>query len=152
MPLAIGTAAPDFTAPTHRGETISLAQFRGQKAVVLYFYPTDGTPVCTAEACSFRDRHDELLAAGAAVIGVSGDTLESHRRFAQRQSLPFYLISDSDGRLRRDYQVTGSLLGLIPGRVTFTIDRAGIIQHVTTALLSAHRHVDEALEAVQQIP
>lgn len=151
MPLDVGAPAPDFTAESQQGELVTLSQFRGERTVVLYFYPRDGTPGCTAEACSFRDRHDDFLAAGAAVIGVSGDSLERHRRFAERQQLPFYLVSDADGKIRRDYEVTGSLLGLIPARVTFVIDKEGIIRRVTNSQFAPLRHVDEALETVRSL-
>lgn len=148
--LRVGDPAPDFVAETHTGEQISLAQFRGEKIVVLYFYPRDGTPTCTAEACAFRDAYEHFLAAGAVVIGVSGDSLVRHRGFAAQRRLPFLLVSDADGALRRAFGVT-PLFGILPGRVTFVIDRQGIVRHCFSATFAAGQHVSEALEVVRQL-
>ena len=100
-PIQAGDRAPDFTAPAHNGQQVSLADFRGKHVVVLYFYPKDGTPVCTKEACSFRDAYEGFIQAGATVIGVSGDSPDSHRAFASRQRLPFLLLSDQEARCAR---------------------------------------------------
>src|SRR4051794_26622280 len=97
--IQVGDPAPLFSAEAHSGERISLADFRGKQAVVLFFYPQDGTPVCTAEACAFRDSHADFLAAGAMVIGVSADSLDRHRDFAARRQLPYPLFSDADGAI-----------------------------------------------------
>src|SRR5882757_3536853 len=99
--IQAGDRAPNFTAVTHMGQKISLADFQGKQAVVLYFYPKDGTAICTKEACAFRDAYEDFVQAGAAVIGVSTDSSESHRSFAEGQRLPFLLISDEDGALRK---------------------------------------------------
>jgi peroxiredoxin Q/BCP len=146
--IRVGDAAPDFAVQAHHGQQVRLADYRGNHAVVLYFYPKDGTPVCTKEACSFRDAFEEFARAGAIVIGVSADPPERHRIFAEQQRLPFLLVSDRDGSLRKAYGVPKTL-GILPGRVTFVIDQAGIVRHVFTALFSAERHVDEALKVVQ---
>ena len=142
--------APDFTREAHNGQQVRLADYRGRNVVVLYFYPMDGTPVCTKEACSFRDVFEEFTRLGAVVIGVSADTLERHRAFAASQALPFLLLSDQDGSLRKAYQVPKTL-GIVPSRVTFVIDKAGIVRHVFSALFSAERHVAEALKIVQEL-
>ena len=151
MTLRIGQQAPEFEKTTHKGETIRLAQLRGDKAVVLYFYPKDDTPGCTAEACSFRDAYEDFVDAGAVVVGVSADSLDSHEQFAAHHRLPFELISDGDGKLRKAYQVPTSMLGLLPGRVTYVIDREGKVQHVFNSQVQARRHVKEALEVVRRI-
>lgn len=140
--------APDFQAEAHNGQQIRLADYRGKQVVVLYFYPRDGTSVCTKEACGFRDAYEEFVRAGAVVIGASGDALDRHRAFADKQRLPFLLISDRDGTLRKTYRVPKTL-GLLPGRVTYVIDKAGIVRHVFSALFSAEQHVSEALKIVQ---
>ncbi len=140
--------APDFAREAHNGQQVRLADYRGKQVVVLYFYPMDGTRVCTKEACSFRDAYEEFAQAGAVVIGVSGDSLERHRAFADRQRLPFLLLSDQDGLLRTAYQVPKTL-AILPGRVTYVIDKSGIVRHVFSALFSAERHVAEALEVVR---
>jgi thioredoxin-dependent peroxiredoxin len=148
--LKVGVTAPDFTAQAHNGETISLADFRGKKSVVLYFYPRDNTSVCTAQACSFRDSYEDFSAAGAVVIGVSGDSLERHQAFAAKKQLPFLLISDADGSLRQEYGVP-NLIGLIPRRVTFVIDREGVVRHVFEAMFSSGPHIEGAKEIVMQL-
>lgn len=148
--IAVGDTAPDFTAEAHDGRTISLAEYRGKQVVVLYFYPKDGTRVCTAEACSFRDSFEDFTQAGAVVIGVSGDTLESHRKFATQQRLPFTLVSDADGKLRKLFGVP-SLLWLVPGRVTYVIDKQGVVQHVFNSMFTSDKHVQEALAVVKRL-
>jgi thioredoxin-dependent peroxiredoxin len=148
--IQVGDLAPDFAVQAHDDQQVRLADYRGNHVVVLYFYPMDGTPVCTKEACTFRDAFQEFTRAGAVVIGVSGDSPERHRAFAEKQQLPFVLVSDRDGSLRKAYRVPKTL-GILPGRVTFVIDKAGIVRHVFTALFSAERHVTEALKVVQAL-
>lgn len=142
--------APDFDRLAHNGQQVHLADFRGKNVVVLYFYPRDGTAICTRQACSFRDAFEEFVRAGAAVIGVSGDALERHRVFAEKQHLPFLLVSDGDGSLRKAYRVSRPL-GILPGRTTFVIDKAGVVRHVFSRLFSAEPHVTEALEVVRRL-
>jgi peroxiredoxin Q/BCP len=141
--------APDFTLEAHNGQRVRLADYLGKQVVVLYFYPMDGTPVCTKEACSFRDAYEEFTKLGAVVIGVSGDSLERHRAFAASRALPFLLLSDQDGSLRKLYQVPKTL-GILPGRVTYVIDKQGIVRHVFSATFSAEQHVTEALRIVRE--
>jgi len=118
------------------------------KPVVIFFYPKDNTLVCTREACAFRDRHAEFLDLGAVVIGISDDDAASHERFATQWQLPYPLLSDPGGTVRKAYKVSG-LFGLLKGRVTYVIDREGIIRHVISDRLRAQAHVDEALEALR---
>jgi peroxiredoxin Q/BCP len=146
--VAVGDRAPDFALPSAGGATVRLSDFRGKKAVVLYFYPKDDTPGCTKEACGFRDSYEEFTNAGAEVIGVSSDTAESHRGFASKHGLPFTLLSDRGGQVRKQYGVPATL-GLLPGRVTFVIDRDGVVRHVFNSQLAATRHVGEALAALR---
>ena len=148
--ITSGASAPDFTKVTQNGDSISLSQFRGEKTVVLYFYPKDETPGCTAEACSFRDSFEEFVEAGAVVIGVSQDSDESHQRFAAHHRLPFLLISDPDKALQAAYGVP-KVMGLLPGRVTYVIDRNGKVQHVFNSAINAKKHVREALEVVKRL-
>jgi thioredoxin-dependent peroxiredoxin len=148
--VSVGDPAPDFTLPAATGEPVSLSQFRGRSEVVLFFYPKDNSPVCTAQACSFRDSHDAFQDAGAEVIGISADPGESHRQFAARNQLPFHLLSDADGSVRARYGVPRTL-GVIPGRVTYIIDTQGIVRHVFSAQFQPARHVAEALRALKQI-
>jgi thioredoxin-dependent peroxiredoxin len=142
--------APDFVRTAHNGQSVSLADYRGKHVVVLYFYPKDGTPICTKEACAFRDAYEEFARAGAVVFGVSGDAPDRHQTFAASHGLPFLLVSDEDGSLRKAYRVPKTL-GLVPGRVTYVIDKQGIIRHVFSSLWSADRHVTEALAMVRRL-
>jgi peroxiredoxin Q/BCP len=137
-----------FTATAHTGEKVALADFLGKQVVVLYFYPRDGTGICTAEACAFRDAYEQFAAVGAVVIGVSRDSSERHRQFIERQRLPFLLIADQDGSLEKAFAVP-KLLGFLPGRTTYVIDKSGVIRHLFTAHFSAWRHVEEALRVVR---
>lgn len=146
----VGDPAPDFSRTTATGEPLSLGDFRGRSEVVLFFYPKNNTPLCTAEACAFRDSFEAFREAGAEVIGVSADPDASHRQFADRHRLPFPLISDADGSLRARYGVPRSL-GVFPGRVTYLIDKEGIIRHVFSSQLQPARHVEEALRVLEQI-
>ncbi len=145
-----GQAAPDFTAPRTGGGEFRLSDLRGKNAVVLYFYPKDETPGCTAEACAFRDSYEIFVDAGAEVVGVSGNSVDSHERFAEHHELPFILISDKGGALRRQYGVKATL-GVWPGRVTFVIDKDGIVRHVFASQTDAVRHVAEALETIRRL-
>ena len=145
--LQIGDRAPDFSATAHNGQRIALSDYRGQRGLVLFFYPKDGTSVCTKEACAFRDAYEKFAEAGADVVGVSSDTDEKHREFAAQHQLSFPLISDADGALRKAFDVRKTL-GLIPGRVTYVIDKDGIIRHIYSALLASDEHVRQALQAL----
>lgn len=149
MSIAVGDKAPDFKLRDQNGNTVSLADYRGKKAVVLYFYPKDETPGCTKEACSFRDSYEDFVKAGAEVIGVSGDSVGKHQAFAEHHRLPFTLLADEGNALRKAYGVP-STLWILPGRVTYVIDRQGIIQHVFDSQLQATRHIDEALVVVRR--
>jgi peroxiredoxin Q/BCP len=146
--LKAGERAPDFTLNDADGKPVRLADFSG-RPVVLYFYPKDDTPGCTKEACTFRDQYEDFQNAGAAVIGVSSDSSESHRKFAAKHRLPFTLLADREGKVRKAYRVP-STLGLLPGRVTFVIDAGGVVRHVFDSQLDAARHVREALGALER--
>jgi len=148
--LSIGAQAPDFSAETHDGVALQLSEILEHSAVVLFFYPRDFTPGCTAEACAFRDDYTDFVEAGATVIGVSADSEESHRRFAQHHNLPFALISDADGALRKAYGVD-KVWGVLPGRVTFVIDRQRVVRNVFDSALFARRHSGDALSVVARL-
>ena len=148
--LAVGAHAPNFRAETHDGITLQLSELLEHSAVVLFFYPRDFTPGCTAEACAFRDDYTNFVEAGATVVGVSADSGESHRRFAQHHNLPFALISDADGALRKAYGVD-KVWGVLPGRVTFVIDRQGVVRNVFDSALFARRHSGDALAKVARL-
>lgn len=147
QPLTVGNIAPDFTLFDQDGHAVKLSGFRGQP-VVLFFYPKDDSPGCTAQACSFRDQHQVFAEAGAIVIGISHDTSASHRRFADKHRLPYRLLADTDGTVQQTYGVTKTL-GLLPGRVTFVIDGDGVVRHRFASQLLVYQHIDEALTVVK---
>jgi thioredoxin-dependent peroxiredoxin len=149
--IEVGDRAPAFTATLQDGSAFDSASVIGRKWLVLFFYPKDNTPVCTREACAFRDSYEKFAAAGAEVVGVSSDSPESHARFAARHALPFPIISDRGRALRKLFGVP-SPLGFLPGRVTFVIDRDGIVRMVYTALFASDEHVSRALAAVTDGP
>ncbi|MBI2845732.1 MAG: peroxiredoxin [Chloroflexi bacterium] len=145
--LKVGDTAPDFSLLAHSGEQVRLAQFRGKNWVVLYFYPKDETLGCTAEACAFRDNYSAFQQAGAEVIGISGDSITSHRHFSYRNRLPFPLLSDEENAVRKLYGVQPTY-GLIPGRVTFIIDPQGKIRHIFDSQFNPEAHIQEALQFI----
>jgi peroxiredoxin Q/BCP len=148
--LAAGAAAPDFALEDQNGKRVALADFKGRRNVVVYFYPKDDTPGCTKEACSFRDQYADFSDAGAEVLGISSDSPASHRAFAAKHELPFTLLSDPDGRVREAFRVPATL-GLLPGRVTYVIDKQGVIRHAFNSQLSPARHVAEALQVLGRL-
>jgi peroxiredoxin Q/BCP len=145
--LAPGDTAPLIALPDQDGTERRSDQLDG-KALVLFFYPKDDTPGCTMEACAFRDSYSDLQGLGAEVWGVSGDDAASHRRFANRHRLPFPLLVDAGNRVRKAFGVP-SVLGLLPGRVTYVIDGQGVVRHVFNNLLDGPAHRREALKALR---
>ena len=148
--LEVGQVAPAFELRSQEDNLISLASLCAQGPVVVFFYPKDETPGCTAEACSFRDNYDAFREVGAAVVGISSDSIDSHRRFVAKHQFPFLLLSDSDQAVRKRYGVTKTL-GLFPGRVTFVIDAKGIVRHVFSSQFNATKHIPEALRIVRDL-
>jgi thioredoxin-dependent peroxiredoxin len=148
--LSVGEEAPDFVLPDKDGRQVSLRDFRGKSNVVIYFYPKDFTAGCTAETKTFGERYDEFKAAGAEVLGVSSDDAASHREFAAHCGAEFILLSDAEGKVGRAFGVNPTM-GLIPGRVTFVVDRSGRVRHIYSSQLNPKKHVREALDALVQI-
>lgn len=144
--LQPGTPAPDFELPDAAGNPVRLSQQQG-RPVVIYFYPKDDTSICTKQACTFRDRFPEFESAETRIFGISDDSVESHAKFAAKYALPFTLLSDKGGAVRKLYGVNKKF-GLIPGRVTYVIDREGVIRHVYSALSESEQHVLEALRVL----
>jgi peroxiredoxin Q/BCP len=148
--IQAGDKAPDFTLPSQTGEQVRLSDRLGEHTVVLYFYPRDETRGCTAEACAFRDSYEVFTDAGAEVIGVSSDSVDRHAGFADHHKLPFTLLSDRGGTVRKSYGVPAAL-GVVPGRVTYVIDRTGTVRHVFNSMTNIGRHVDDALTVVKRL-
>ncbi|MET0387616.1 MAG: peroxiredoxin [Polyangiales bacterium] len=151
--VRVGDLAPDFETTAADGAPIKLSSFRGTHNVVLYFYPRDETPVCTKEACGFRDMYATLRDKDTQVIGVSTDDAESHRRFAAKHDLPYPLVSDPGRQIAKLYGAAGSVLGLIARtkRLTFVIDKSGRVVRVLAAELRAGVHIDGVREALASL-
>ena len=137
--IEVGERAPEFSLKDQDGNTWSLADLIANGPLVLYFYPADFTPGCTKEACSIRDIHGEIAAAGLRVVGVSPQDSDSHSRFASRHNLPFTLLADPDRTAVRAYRVDGPM-GIGVRRATFLIGRDGVIQDAVLADLRIGRH------------
>lgn len=144
MALNVGDKLPVFSAIDSNGILFESTSIVGMQPVVIYFYPKDDTPGCTIQACTFRDQYQDFKEAGAEVIGISSDSIQSHQKFAKRYKLPFILLSDGDKKIRKTFQVPTNLFGLLPGRVTYVADRNGIIQLIFDSI-SAKIHITKAL-------
>ena len=144
-----GDKAPDFSLPSQAGRIVRLGEFLGKKCVILYFYPKDDTYNCIAESCSFRDHYEVFKEKGAEVIGISSDSPDSHVKFSGKYNLPFTLLSDQKNEVRRLYGVP-STMGVIPGRVTYVIDKKGIVRHVFNSQFNPKSHVEQALSILRE--
>jgi peroxiredoxin Q/BCP len=147
--IKVGDQAPDFSIPDQNGKMIQLSNFKG-KPIVLYFYPKDETPGCTKEACSFRDAYEDFKKVGAEVIGISSDDAQSHKNFAAHHRLPFVLLSDEGGKVRKEFGVPSSL-GFLPGRVTYVIDGKGVVRNIFSSQINIQKHISEALEVIKKM-
>jgi thioredoxin-dependent peroxiredoxin len=150
LTVKVGDKAPDFTLPSQIGDNVTLSEYFGKKNIVLYFYPKDETIGCTKEACSFRDSYEELTNLDAEVLGISGQSVESHKSFASHYGLPFILLADADDKVRELYGVPKTM-GFLAGRVTYIIDKAGIVRHIFNSQTQTERHVQEAKDTLMQL-
>jgi peroxiredoxin Q/BCP len=151
MSIQTGDKCPSFKLQDQHGEWLDINQLIGNKNLIIYFYPKDDTPGCTKEACLFRDSYEEFKDLGCEVIGISSDDIDAHKKFAQKHRLSFVLLADNKGTVRKQFGVPGSLFGLIPGRVTYIIDKKGNIQGVFNSLLDPSGHLKNALETARKL-
>lgn len=149
MSIAIGDKCPNFESHLSDGTPFSLKSLIGIKNLVIFFYPKDFTPGCTKEACAFRDNYEVFQELDCEIIGVSSDSGSSHDQFAEKHNLPFLLISDSDKSIQKKFGVPKSLFGLIPGRVTYIIDKSGIVRGMYNSLTDPFGHIQKGLELVK---
>lgn len=147
--LQVNAKAPTFSLLDQDGKMVDVGELIGKKALVVYFYPKDFTTGCTMEAHEFREMHEEFLKNGAEVIGVSSDSVDSHKRFAEEHKLPFRLLSDPENKIRDMYGAWGH--GHTPGRVTYLIDKRGIIRMVFTSQIQPRKHISESLRVLTEI-
>jgi len=148
MSLKIGDKIPLFSAVDNKGDLFEIETLLGQKALVIYFYPKDNTPGCTIQACTFRDQYDDFQDLGAEVIGISSDSLQSHIKFSSKYQLPFILLSDANGSIRKAFGVPTDFLGLFPGRATYVVDKRGMVQYIFDSA-SPKIHIQKALEKLK---
>ncbi|HEY4786545.1 MAG TPA: peroxiredoxin [Bacteroidales bacterium] len=144
--LKVGSMVPEFKLQDQSGNEFDSKDVVGKKKLVIYFYPKDETPGCTKEACYFRDKYEVFQKADAMVIGISGQSVDSHKEFAENHKLPFTLLSDKDNAIRKLFGVRTSP---IPGRVTFVVDKSGKVAYVFDSLTQPTKHVDEAMRILE---
>jgi peroxiredoxin Q/BCP len=149
MPLPIGSKAPDFSLPSTAGRLFSLHEHMLHKPCILYFYPKDFTPGCTAEACDFRDHFNYFKDLQIEVLGISQDSVETHLRFKEAYSLPFELLSDTEAKIAGMYKAKIPLLG-VTARVTYLLDTQHTIKAAFSDLLGARKHLLTMIEAVKK--
>ncbi len=147
-PIKVGDMIPHFSLPDQDGRIFDVGNVLGKKKLVIFFYPQDGSLNCTREACYFRDMYETFEETDAAIIGISGQSVESHKNFAVTNDLNYTLLSDEDNVVRKLFGVPTRMFGLIPGRVTYVADRSGKVVYIIDSQTDIQRHVDEALKIV----
>jgi peroxiredoxin Q/BCP len=147
--IEVGSKVPEFTLADQNGKMFSISSVLGKKNLVIYFYPKDDSPGCTAEACSFRDQYEVFNEADALIIGISGQSVESHKEFADKYHLSYTLLSDEGNKIRKLFGVPSNFLGMLPGRVTYIVDKSGKVIYIFNSQAQAERHVDEALKILK---
>lgn len=150
MAIQMGDKIPEFSLKDQDGNAFSIASLIGKKVLVVYFYPKDYTLGCTKEACSFRDSYEEFKTLGAEVIGISDDSVSRHLKFSKSYKLPFILLSDSGNKVRKRFGVPSNLFGLIPGRVTYVVDKNGIVVLVFDSM-NASMHIKKAKDTIEKL-
>jgi thioredoxin-dependent peroxiredoxin len=143
--IKIGSNIPSFSLPDQNGNLFDINSVLGKKNLVIYFYPKDDSPGCTAQACSFQDQFEVFKEADAVIIGISGQSVESHKEFALKHRLTFTLLSDEGNKIRKQFGVPTNLFGFIPGRVTYVADKTGKVIYIFNSQTQATKHVDEAM-------
>ena len=151
MNLKVGDKVPIFILLDQSGNDFDIKNLIGKKAMVIYFYPKDDTPGCIKEACSFRDEYEAFTDKDVAVIGISADNVASHKKFVEKYQLPYTLLSDTDKKVRKLFEVKNTLLGLLPGIVTFVVDKEGIIRLIFKNQFGAEKHIIESLAILKEI-
>ena len=149
--IQIGDKCPSFKLKDQFGKSFISDEIIGKENLIIYFYPKDETAGCTKQACSFRDAYTDFLAAGAMVVGISSDNEKSHKAFAEKHNLPFTLLADTDKKVRKAFGVPTNLLGLIPGRVTYVVDKEGVVRGVFNSQMKFDQHVPEALRILDEL-
>lgn len=147
--IEVGSKIPDFSLPDQNGNVLHIKDVIGKKNLVIYFYPKDDTPGCTKEACYFRDQYDVFNDADAMIIGISGQSVASHKEFEKKYRLNFTLLSDEENKVRKMFGAYS--LGVLPGRVTYIVDKTGTVVYTFDSQTEATKHVDEAMRVLKEI-
>ncbi len=147
--IKTGDTIPLFRLPDQDGKGFDIASVIGKKKLVIFFYPKDDSPGCTKEACYFRDLFEVFNEADAAIIGISGQSVESHKKFAEKYRLSYTLLSDKGNRVRKLFGIPTNFFGLLPGRVTYIAGKDGKVAHIFNSQVQAEKHVDEALKILK---
>ena len=148
--ISVGSTIPSFTLKDQNGHDFDIRTVLGKKNLVIYFYPKDDSPGCTKEACSFRDQFEVFAEADAVIIGVSSQSVKSHKEFAEKYRLNYTLLSDEADMLRKLFGVPTNLFGLIPGRVTYIVNKEGKVVYIFNSQIKAEQHVEEALKILKK--
>jgi len=149
--IVVGDKVPTFTLKDQNNNDFDMKLFKGKKPMVIYFYPKDDTPGCTKEACSFRDEFEVFTDLNVEVIGISSDNVDSHKKFSEKYNLPFTLLADTEKKAQKLFGVPKSFMGLVPGRVTYVVDKNGIIVHVFNSMKDAEKHISESLSILKEL-
>jgi len=149
--IEVGSKVPSFSLKDQFGKTFDLDAVVGKKNLVIYFYPKDDTPGCTKEACAFRDQFEVFADKNTMIIGISGQSVESHLEFANKYKLNFTLLSDEGNNVRKLFGVPSSAMGVIPGRVTYVVNKEGKVVFMFDSLTKAEQHVEEALRIIKTL-
>lgn len=149
--IVVGSKVPIFELKDQNGELFKLETVLGKNNLIIYFYPKDDSPGCTKEACSFRDQFKVFADADAIIIGISSQSVESHLKFAKKHRLNHTLLSDTGNGVRKLFGVPSSFFGLIPGRVTYVVNKEGKIMYLFNSQIQAEKHVNETLRILQKI-
>ena len=148
QPIKVGDTIPHFSLPDQDGKIFDISSVLGKKKLVIFFYPQDGSLNCTKEACYFRDMSETFEETDAVIIGISAQSVESHKNFAEANKLNYTLLSDENNTVRKLFGVPSRAFGLIPGRVTYVADKKGKVVFIIDSQTDTQRHVDEALKIV----
>ena len=149
--VEVGSKIPSFSLNDQNGNMFAIDSVLGKQNLVIYFYPEDDTPGCTAQACSFRDQYDVFAEADAMIIGISGQSVQSHKEFAEKYNLNFTLLSDEGDKIRKLFAVPASMFGMIPGRVTYVVDKSGTVVYTFDSQLQAKKHVENSLKILKEL-
>ena len=144
--IQVGDTIPSFTLKDQNGNDFDISTLLDRKKLVIFFYPQDGSLNCTKEACYFRDLSEVFEEAGAVVVGISGQSVESHKNFAEKNKLNFTILSDTENDVRKLFGVPTRIFGLVPGRVTYVADKSGKVVYIFDSQTETQRHADEALK------